>query len=48
MTTETTETTELPSAALLLMARAGLDLDVLETEIKFACIEATYEEEGAA
>lgn len=41
-----TETTELPSTALLLLARAGLDLDVLDTEIKFARIEATHEEEG--
>lgn len=46
---ETTETAVLPGGALVLLARAGLDLNVLDTEIKFARIEATYdEEEGAA
>lgn len=43
---ETTET-HLPDRTLVLLARAGLDLNVLDTEI--ARIEATYEtEEGAA
>lgn len=41
--------TELPDRALVLLARAGLDLNVLDTEMRFARIEATYEtEEGAA
>lgn len=41
--------TTLPDRALVLLARAGLDLHVLDTEMRFARIEATYEtEEGAA
>ena len=39
---------DLPNTALLLLARAGLDLDVFDTETKFAEIEAAYTEEEAA
>lgn len=43
------ETTHLTDGALVLLARAGLDLNVLDTEMKFARIERAYEtEEGAA
>jgi hypothetical protein len=37
--------TDLPLAARVLLAGAGIDLDVFDTEIKFARIEATYDEE---
>lgn len=37
--------TNLPDRALVLLARAGLDLNVLDTEIEAARIEATYETE---
>jgi len=40
--------TRLPNTALLLLARAGLDLDVFATETEFAEIEATYDREEAA
>jgi len=40
--------TELPNTALLLLARAGLDLQRFDTEIKFAEIEATHDTEGEA
>lgn len=44
---ETTETAALTDGALVLLARAGLDVNVLEAEM--ARIETTYEiEEGAA
>lgn len=44
-----TAETDLPDRALVLLARVGLDLNVLDAEMKFARIEATYEtEEGAA
>lgn len=36
--------TDLPDTALLVLARAGLHVDVYETEAKFARIEATYQE----
>lgn len=46
---ETTETTVLTDGALVLLARAGLDLNVLDTEMKAARRETAYEtEEGAA
>lgn len=37
--------TDLPDVALLVLARAGLRVDVYETEAKFARIQATYDEE---
>lgn len=40
-----TETNQLPATALVLLARAGLDLNVFDTETKFAEIQATYETE---
>ena len=46
---ETTETAVLTDGALVLLARAGLDLNVLEAEMKAARRDAAYEtEEGAA
>lgn len=46
---ETTETAVLTDGALVLLARAGIDLNVLDIEMKFARIERAYEtEEGAA
>jgi hypothetical protein len=42
------ETTDLPQSARVLLERAGLDLDVFDTEIKFARIEATYDEKEEA
>lgn len=45
---ETTETAVLTDGALVLLGRAGLDLNVLDIELRFARIERTYEtEEGA-
>ena len=44
----TNETTDLPLAARVLLVGAGIDLDVFDTEMEFARIEATYEEEEAA
>lgn len=43
-----TETTHLPDRALVLLARAGLDLGVLDTELKSARIEAAHNEEEEA
>ena len=43
-----TETTDLPLAARALLVGAGIRLDVLDTEIKFARIEATYDEKEEA
>lgn len=43
---ETTETAVLTDGALVLLARAGLDLNVLDTEMKR--IETNETEEGAA
>jgi hypothetical protein len=46
---ETTETAVLTDGALVLLGRAGIDLNVLDTEMRFARIERAYEteEEGA-
>jgi hypothetical protein len=44
----TDQPTDLPLAARALLVGAGIDLDRYDTEIEFARIEATYEEERAA
>jgi hypothetical protein len=45
---ETTETAALTDGALVLLGRAGLDLNVLDIELRFARIERANEtEEGA-
>jgi hypothetical protein len=40
---ETTETAVLTDGALVLLARAGIDLNVLDIELKFARIERDYD-----
>jgi hypothetical protein len=42
------ETTDLPLAARVLLAGAGIRLDVFDTEIQFARIEAAYDEKEEA
>lgn len=46
---ETTTETDLPESARALLVGAGIRLDVFDTEIQFARIEAAYQtEEDAA
>lgn len=43
-----TDTTHLTDGALVLLGRAGIDLNVLDIELRFARIERDYETEEEA